>query len=115
MAAVIKLMIVDALSIGLRPITAVRHCPLTPGTVRVIDTFKRGVPRNKWQYLPGSQREGPRAPRRAVPDAQDEVAGDGEAPRAEPGMDVDLTGAIHQELPPGDDGGTVPWWLAQRR
>jgi hypothetical protein len=52
---------------------------------------------------------------REVPDAQDEAAGDGEAPRAEPGMDVDLTGAIHQELPPGDDGGTVPWWLAQRR
>jgi hypothetical protein len=47
MAAVIKLVIVGALSIGLRPMTATRHGPLTPKTVRLIGTFKRGVPRNK--------------------------------------------------------------------
>lgn len=37
----------SVLSIGLRPITATWYWPLTPNTVRLIGTFKRGVPRNK--------------------------------------------------------------------
>lgn len=38
---------VSALSIGARSITATRHWPLTPNTVRLIGTFKCGVTRNK--------------------------------------------------------------------
>jgi hypothetical protein len=41
------MVIARALSIGSRPITATRHGPLTSDTVRLIGTFKRGVPRNK--------------------------------------------------------------------
>jgi len=63
MAAVIELVIVSALSTGLRPITATRHWPLTPDTVHVTGTFKHGVPRKKLATFSGSRREGTRLER----------------------------------------------------
>jgi len=69
MTAVIKLVIVIALPIGSRPVTATRHWLLTPDTVRLAGTFKGGEPRNKLATFSWLAAKGTLIEHVSVPDA----------------------------------------------